>query len=271
MTSPMDNDFDNATLMDHPVIRFDGSGFVMAETPLIREVALRVVFNEDQIMTIACAGKYLDELAVGFLRSEGLLHARQDIENLKVRDGEHVVEVMAIDHRRVKTVAGQGGGSLFSSGARGIALKTKTGKHSLRNLDLTLELGKILQWMEELVDRSTLHNISHGTHCSALGDCNGIIICREDIGRHNTIDMIGGYTLLHDIDCADKILMTTGRISSEMVNKVWNLGIPVIITRSAPTAEAIRVLKEAGMTLIGYVRNGKMNLYTHTDRIKTGL
>ena len=98
-----------------------------------------------------------------------------------------------------------------------------------------------------------------------------MIISREDIGRHNTIDMIGGYTLLHDIDCSDKIIMTTGRISSEMVNKVWNLGIPVIITRSAPTAEAIRVLEGAGMTLIGYVRNGRMNVYTHQDRVKTGL
>lgn len=83
--------------------------------------------------------------------------------------------------------------------------------------------------------------------------------------------MIGGYTLLHNVDCSDKILLTTGRISSEMVQKVWNLGIPVIITRSAPTAEAVRILEGAGMTLIGYVREGKMNIYTHQNRVDTGL
>jgi FdhD protein len=231
---------------------------------------LRIVYNQDQVMTIACAGNYLDELAVGFLRSEGLLKSSSDIEEIHIRQEERIVEIRTIDQRRVEVVAGQGGGALFSSGARGIA-GGRTDKKNLRHLPLSIDPKKVLLWMEELVDRSVLHNTSHGTHCSALGDKDGILICREDIGRHNTIDMIGGYTLLHQMDCSDKILMTTGRISSEMVNKVWNLGIPVIITRSAPTAEAIRVLEGAGMTLVGYVREGKMNVYTHKDRVDTGL
>ncbi|MBN1547938.1 MAG: formate dehydrogenase accessory sulfurtransferase FdhD [Syntrophaceae bacterium] len=255
----------------YPVIHYDGVRFARKEAPLIREVSLRIVCNLDQVMTIACAGHYLDELAAGFLRSEGLLHSFSDIERLEVREKERIVEVVTADHRRVKAEVGQGGGALFSSGARGIGGTVKAEKKNLRELPMILDSQKILQWMEELVDRSVLHNTSHGTHCSALGDQSGILICREDIGRHNTVDMIGGYTLLHEMDCSDKILMTTGRISSEMVNKVWNLGIPVIITRSAPTAEAIRVLEKAGMTLIGYVRNGSMNVYTHKDRVNTGL
>lgn len=257
-------------LENYPVINFDGVRFAKMEAPLIKEISLRIVYNHDQVMTIACAGNYLDELAVGFLRSEGLLRSSADIERLSVHEADRSVEVITVDHRRVKAVAGQGGGALFSSGARGIGGKNQ-GKKNLRELTMQLDPEKILLWMEELVDRSVLHNTSHGTHCSALGDIQGMIISREDIGRHNTIDMIGGYTLLHDIDCADKILMTTGRISSEMVNKVWNLGVPVIITRSAPTAEAIRVLEGAGMTLVGYVRNGRMNVYTHHNRVKTSL
>lgn len=257
-------------LENYPVIRFDGVRFGKAEAPLIREVSLRIVYNHDQVMTIACAGNYLDELAVGFLRSEGLLGSPSDIEEVQVRPEECIVEVLTVDHRRVEAMAGQGGGALFSSGARGIAGK-KTDKRNLRDHAMHIDPKKVLRWMEELVDRSVLHNTSHGTHCSALGDESGILICREDIGRHNTIDIIGGYTLLHNVQCSDKILMTTGRISSEMVQKVWNLGIPVIITRSAPTAEAIRVLEGAGMTLIGYVREGKMNVYTHQNRVDTGL
>lgn len=252
------------------VVRFDGVRFGEAEAPLIREVSLRIVYNHDQVMTIACAGNYLDELAVGFLRSEGLLGTASDIEKLEMRREERIVEILTVDHRRVKAAAGQGGGALFSSGARGIAAK-RADKKNLGNLSMIIDPKKVLQWMEELVDRSVLHNTSHGTHCSALGDQEGILICREDIGRHNTIDMIGGYTLLHNVDCSDKILLTTGRISSEMVQKVWNLGIPVIITRSAPTAEAVRILEGAGMTLIGYVREGKMNIYTHQNRVDTGL
>lgn len=261
---------DLSGLENYPVLRFDGVRFADVQAPLIREVSLRIAYNHDQIMTIACAGNYLDELAVGFLRSEGLLRSAADIEEMHIRQEERVVEILTVDHRRVKAAAGQGGGALFSSGARAIGA-SKSDKRKLRDLPLTIDPQKVLLWMEELVDRSVLHNTSHGTHCSALGDKNGILISREDIGRHNTIDMIGGYTLLHHVDCSDKILMTTGRISSEMVNKVWNLGIPVIITRSAPTAEAIRVLEGAGMTLVGYVRNGKMNVYTHKDRIDTGI
>jgi FdhD protein len=265
----MEDSSDLSGLENYSVIRFDGVRFAEVEAPLIREVSLRIVYNEDQVMTIACAGNYLDELAVGFLRSEGLLKSSSDIKEMHIRQEERIVEILTVDQRRVETIAGQGGGALFSSGARGIG-GGKPDKKNLGSLHLAIDPQKVLLWMEELVDRSVLHNTSHGTHCSALGDKNGILISREDIGRHNTIDMIGGYTLLHHVDCSDKILMTTGRISSEMVQKVWNLGIPVIITRSAPTAEAIRVLEEAGMTLIGYVREGKMNIYTHKDRVDTG-
>jgi FdhD protein len=267
----VENGSHQAGLNQCAVLHFDGMRFVDTKLPLIRERALRIVYNHDQVMTIACAGDYLDELTVGFLRSEGLLRSSADIESLKVNAKDCLAEVVTVDHRHVRPVAGQGGGALFSSGARDIAGKKQPERKNLRPLPMVLDSHKVLQWMEELVDRSVLHNTSHGTHCSALGDGNGMIISREDIGRHNTIDMIGGYTLLHNIDCSDKVLLTTGRISSEMVNKVWNLGIPVIITRSAPTAEAIRVLEHAGMTLIGYVRNGRMNIYTHKDRVNTGL
>ncbi len=253
------------------VVRYDGIRFAREETFLIREVSLRVAYNQSHVMTIACAGNNLDELAVGFLRSEGLLRSSADIERLTVFEKERKVEVQTVDHRPMKTGTDRGGGDLFSSGARSMVGGSRTGKKNLRHLAMTLDPQSIFRWMEELVGRSVLHNTSHGTHCSALGNRDGILICREDIGRHNTIDMIGGYTLLNNVPCGDKILLTTGRISSEMVHKVWNLGIPAIITRSAPTAEAIRVLDGAGMTLVGYVRNGAMNIYTNNERVAANL
>jgi FdhD protein len=90
---------------------------------------------------------------------------------------------------------------------------------------------------------------------------------REDIGRHNTIDMLGGYALLNDMDCSDKIIVRTGRVSLEIVNKVWNLGIPILISLSVPTTAAIHASMEAGITIIGSVRGGKMNVYCHEWRV----
>jgi FdhD protein len=158
-----------------------------------------------------------------------------------------------------------GGPLLFAGGGRGRGGRKTPG--NLDKIDMLLPPRDIFLWMEKLVDRSVLHNVSHGTHCSALADAGGIIFSREDIGRHNTIDMIGGRMLLNDWSGADKILLTTGRISSEMAQKAWALGIPVIVTRSAPTAEALDIMEEAGITLVGYVRNGRMNVYTHEKRV----
>jgi FdhD protein len=121
--------------------------------------------------------------------------------------------------------------------------------------------------MEELLSSSMLHQRTHGAHCSALADSSGILVCRDDIGRHNTIDMLGGYVLLEGIECTDKFLATTGRISTEMVSKVFNLGIPVIISHSAVTSRAVIFASDAGITLIGFVREGTMKIYTHKRRV----
>jgi FdhD protein len=122
--------------------------------------------------------------------------------------------------------------------------------------------------MEELLEKSLLHNETHGTHCSALAQQGKIVALREDIGRHNTIDMLGGYALLQKINLSNAIILTTGRISSEIVYKVWNLGIPAIISHSAPTTKAIELLNKANIVLIGYVRGGRMNIYSQERRVK---
>jgi FdhD protein len=79
--------------------------------------------------------------------------------------------------------------------------------------------------------------------------------------------MLGGYALIQEIDCSDKCIVRTGRVSLEIVNKVWNLGIPILISLSVPTTAAIHLSLEAGITLIGSVRNGKMNVYCHEWRV----
>ncbi|HAR97631.1 MAG TPA: sulfurtransferase FdhD, partial [Syntrophus sp. (in: bacteria)] len=118
-----------------------------------------------------------------------------------------------------------------------------------------------------LLNGSAIHNLTHGTHCSALATPEGILVLREDIGRHNTLDMLGGYMFLNDIPGRGRILLTTGRVSAEIVQKVWRLGVPILISHSAPTSRALELLAEAGITLIGFVRGGRMNLYTEGKRV----
>ena len=119
-----------------------------------------------------------------------------------------------------------------------------------------------------LLRSGRLHEETWGTHCSALAAAGRLIAVREDIGRHNTLDMLGGFALLQGMDLSDKAVLTTGRISAEIVAKVRRMGAPVIISHSAPTSRAIELARAQGMTLIGYVRNGRMKIYSGENRVQ---
>lgn len=98
-------------------------------------------------------------------------------------------------------------------------------------------------------------------------DSNDIIIFKEDIGRHNALDKIFGQALLEGIDTEDKIILTSGRISSEMLIKTAKRQVPMIISRSAPTSLAVEMAEKLGITLIGFARGEKMNIYTNFPSI----
>jgi len=241
----------------------DGASMARSSAKVIQEVTLAIDVNGIPLANIACAGIHLKELAAGFLRSEKIIAGSGEIENIKINKKKYSANVTLKNkayspRASVKNIA--------SSGARGksnINLLTPLSVPAGFNIKTNLAL----KLMDDLLNGSAVHNQTGGTHCSALALKNKIVALREDIGRHNTIDMLGGYALLKKINLHRAIILTTGRISSEIVYKVWNLGIPVIISHSAPTANAVELTRRANILLIGYVRKGKMNIYSHERRI----
>ncbi len=118
-------------------------------------------------------------------------------------------------------------------------------------------------------DLQTVHPKVGGAHSAALFDVHGHAIhIAEDIGRHNAIDKAFGYCLLRKIPMNDKILVTSGRASYEMVTKAVRAGLCVIATLSAPTSLAVQIAQDRGLTLIGYLRGSRMNVYTHPQRLR---
>ena len=120
----------------------------------------------------------------------------------------------------------------------------------------------VLDLMERFLRQARLYEETGGTHAAALARNGEILVIREDIGRHNAIDMLGGYTLLHGVDCRGAVILRTGRVSSEIVHKIWRLGVPLVCSLSVPTTQAVEMARGVGMTLIGAVRRGRMKIYS---------
>ena len=102
-----------------------------------------------------------------------------------------------------------------------------------------------------------------------LSDGKNWLVPAQDIGRHNTLDKIAGYCLLNDLHPEQRVLITTGRISSEMLQKARRLEAAILISRTSPSALSIQLAQTAGITLIGYARRNRFNVYTHAERISS--
>lgn len=247
-------------LVEIPLVHYHGGRDHRVTRPVIREVLLELRLNDQPLVEIACAGIHLQELALGYLKSEGLIDSIDDVAGLTVEESHPRVSI---------TTAGRSPASspvttLMSSGAR---RRAGPAAGVLPDSDLTVSAGQILSLMEGLLKATAIHEITRGTHCSGLAAKGELLCTREDIGRHNTVDMIVGYALKERIDCGQAALLTTGRISAEIVGKALLQGFPMIISHSAPTSAATDGARRAGMTLVGYVRNGEFRVYTHESRV----
>jgi FdhD protein len=257
-------DFDQS-IKTLKILSADVKSIVESSTKVIREVTLCINLNGKPLANIAYAGNYLDELAIGFLRSERIIAGLDEIEKIEVAAKKNSVNIILKNRKDfsetfVKNIA--------SSGARGKSVNVDLLLPLKIPAEFNIKAPVALELMEELLEKSLLHNETHGTHCSALAQQGKIVALREDIGRHNTIDMLAGYALLQKINLSNVIILTRGRISSEIVYKVWNLGVLVIISHSAPTTKAIELLNKANIMLIGYIRGDRMNIYSQERRVK---
>ena len=115
---------------------------------------------------------------------------------------------------------------------------------------------------------SKLFKSTGGAHAAALCDSDRLLVFKEDIGRHNAVDKAFGECLTNGIETEGKLLLTSGRISSEILLKSVKRGIAILASRSAPTSLAVQFAEKAGLTLVGFVRGKRMNVYSNAQRIK---
>lgn len=121
--------------------------------------------------------------------------------------------------------------------------------------------------MSDMQDAAETFKQTGGVHNAALCDANGVLLSRMDIGRHNALDKIYGYCLKNKISIQDKIIVFSGRISSEILLKVSKIGCEIVLSKSAPTELALQLAEQLGITTVGFIRQNTLNIYTHKERI----
>jgi len=251
-----------------PVLRLTESGKSTADDVVVREFPLTIVLNNQELVTLLCSPKNLDYLAVGFLSSEGLLKSKEDIKKIAVDDRRGVVRVETeVENKQAGEVlikrlitSGCGRGASFYSAADvGGQVKVES--------QTRISAREVFELVKEFQHRSQVFRMTGGVHSAALCDTKSILVFSEDIGRHNAIDKIFGECILKDIPTDDRIIATSGRVSSEILLKAAKRNIPLLISKSAPTDLGVRLANDLGVTLIGFVRGKRMNVYANDWRL----
>jgi FdhD protein len=252
---------------------------VVTEAPLATEIAYerngREIINVLAV-TMRTPG-HDPELAIGFLRAEGIISNRADIQAIttapKNARGENVstqrvrlVRAPREDLHRISR-------GLVTSSACGLCGRISLEGIPLQRADASdteppLSGDFIVRLPNLLRELQVVFAETGGSHGAALCDAAGrVLLVREDVGRHNAVDKILGAALLRDIAGAGKIIVLSGRASFELVQKAAAAGIPIIVAVGAPSSLAITLAHAANVTLIGFTRAGRFNVYAHAERL----
>ncbi|BCB02477.1 formate dehydrogenase accessory sulfurtransferase FdhD [Bacillus sp. KH172YL63] len=238
------------------------------EDDIVIEFALTIFINGEEFATMVCSPTHLEELVIGFLASEGAILFKDDITDFKIdQDGgfAYVKLKTKIDmdqrqyaKRVIGSCCGKSRQFYFQNDAR-------TAKTSM--MKTTIHPEQCIQLMKAMQENSHVFKNTGGVHNAALCTTSEVLIDRADIGRHNALDKLYGYSLINKISVRDKILVFSGRISSEVLLKAAKIGVGMVLSKSAPTDLAIKLANDLNITTVGFIRGTSFNVYSHPERI----
>ena len=236
------------------------------EIAVIEERPLTIFLNRQEIVTAMTIGDYPEYLALGFLRNQHMLASYSDVLGVDYDDELETVVVRTASQttyeeklkKKIKT-SGCAVGTVFGDIMEG-----------LENLTLpqsTLHISWLYELSAKINRTPSLYLEAGAIHGTVLCYQNRPLVYMEDVGRHNAVDKVAGWMLKHDEPPDDKLLYTTGRLTSEMVIKSATMGIPILISRSGFTAWGVDIAKQVGMTLIGRLRGKRFFCLSGEERL----
>lgn len=239
------------------------SGAEVVDAEVIHERLVSIFVNGQELATIMCSPCLQDALALGFLANEGVIESLDDVRAVHICPSGACVDVWLRSAsfeppRRMILTSGCGGGVTFND-----LSQTFEPLHS----DLRVTPERLWYLMDQLNQSAALYQRARGVHTANLSDADRRLLVAEDVGRHNTVDKLCGLALQQNVETRDRILLTSGRISSEMITKARRMEIPIVASHTSPTSLSMALAKEWNITLIGYLRRNSMNIYTQPERV----
>jgi FdhD protein len=252
-------------------ISLNGGEPLPVDGAVIEEALACISVNGEELATFMCTPRDLTELALGFLYNEGIITGLDDVRAHHISKSGTCVDVWlhTVEFqppRRSIITAGCGGGLTFndlSDVYEPLASDLRATPEQLAALMRRLHLG------------AELYQTARGVHTAVLADPGPpgderLLLQVEDIGRHNCLDKLQGAALLAGIPTRDRILLSSGRISSEMINKARRLETPIVCSRTSPTSLSVALAEAWNITIVAYLRQDRMRVYTHPERVISG-
>ncbi len=230
---------------------------------VVEEAQVCISVNGQELATFMASPRDLEQMAVGFLANEGIIQSAAEIRHLRLAKSGTCVDVWLHDMnfekpRKFIITAGCGGGVTFDDLSQ---------QHEPLVSDLTVTPEQLAHLMREMHLGAELYQRARGIHTAVLATPSQILRQVEDIGRHNCLDKLRGAALLDGLETEGKILVSSGRISSEMINKARRLGTPIVCSRTSPTSLSVALAEAWHITIVAYLRQDRMRIYTHPERV----
>jgi FdhD protein len=245
-----------------------GNSVMPGRKQMTTEALCTIEVNGQSWVTLLCSPHDLDHLALGFLFDAGVIESAAEVRDIRVIGGFKELETLVQVDLRCQRASLPSNPTLTSGCSGGVTFFDIAAKRSPLISNLKVRPEQIYDAMEQLMlEQAQLHREVGGFHTAALSDGHSLLIVAHDVGRHNTLDKVAGAALIRGIPTRDRLLVATGRISTEMLAKAARMKVPIIISRNSPTGLATHLAREWRIMIAGYVRGQKMHVYSTEDRI----
>jgi FdhD protein len=253
--------------VEFEAVRFKNGTRETVRVPVATEVPCTFVINGAEAATLLCSPTHLREFTVGFLFSSGMIHAVDEMQDYGCDPATWRIDV-TLKHPVDFELLGK---RMYTSGCGKGVLYANVMALSLRHpieSDFSSPAAFVLSCNRWLQTCSELYRVTHGIHTAALSQSRAMPdMFIDDIGRHNAVDKVIGHGLINGAAFDRSVLMSTGRVSSEILQKVKRCGIPIVLSRGVPTHQTVLMARDMGITVVGFARGGSFTVYSHWNRI----